>query len=73
MLLVMMSKAFASWCYSSQPPGEFSAHGGDPHFTIPCYCPGRIALALVLALAGVGSLARLGSTPLMASKPVAEA
>lgn len=73
MLLVMMSKAFAFWCYFSQPPGEFTAHCGDPHFTVPCYCPGRIALALVLALAGVGSLARLGSTPLMPSKPVAEA
>lgn len=60
-------------CSSRWPaPGEFTAHGEDPHFTISCYCPGRMWLRPALALA-LNSLAGLGSTPLVASKPVAEA
>lgn len=66
---LMMSKAFALPGYFSAP-GEFTTHGGDPHFTVPCYCPGRIALALALAL---GAWPGLGTTPLTASESVAEA
>lgn len=66
---LMMSKAFAFPGYFSAP-GEFTTHGGDPHFTVPCYCPGRIALALALAL---GAWPGLGTTPLTASESVAEA
>lgn len=62
-------KGFCFFGYFSAP-GEFTTHGGDPHFTVPCYCPGRIALALALALAAWPGL---GSTPLTASESVAEA
>lgn len=42
----MMSGAFAFWAISpaGQLPGEFTAHGDDPHLTVPCYSPGRIGL-----------------------------